>query len=311
MIMLVKQVIIIPKIGIIRVARLTKEKLEAWRTEVAQAPKRVTIKVKGLEYTSKPSELKYEDMTEDQKRKRRDTANHILLLLKCALNHALKTGKIEQPKRGMWKDAEEFKGTKGVKNKIINEVEVKRLLAACKTQDFKNLVIAALFTGARYMELARLVVSDYNKINGTIFFGPFGKNKGLKRYVYLNDEGKKHFDKMVEGKGSTEAIFTRDCNRLKYTQEKRPGIKDRWVESDQSYFMRLACKDAEIEDFAFHGLRHCFASDLVNNGYPLSFVAEQLGHTSTAMVQKYYGHLMPSAIAKMMRERKTNILEND
>jgi integrase len=52
----------------------------------------------------------------------------------------------------------------------------------------------------------------------------------------------------------------------------------------------------------FHELRHTYASTLVNAGVPLAYVAAQLGHTDTTMVEKYYGHLSPSALADSIRK---------
>jgi integrase len=52
---------------------------------------------------------------------------------------------------------------------------------------------------------------------------------------------------------------------------------------------------------SFHGLRHTYASALVNAGVPLAYVAAQLGHTDTRMVERHYGHLAPSAMAAAIR----------
>ena len=40
---------------------------------------------------------------------------------------------------------------------------------------------------------------------------------------------------------------------------------------------------------------------LVNAGCPLAYVAAQLGHSDTRMVEKHYGHLAPSALADSIR----------
>ena len=42
-----------------------------------------------------------------------------------------------------------------------------------------------------------------------------------------------------------------------------------------------------------HGLRHTFASLLIQNGESLAYVKEQLGHASIKMTVDTYGHLVP------------------
>ena len=56
-------------------------------------------------------------------------------------------------------------------------------------------------------------------------------------------------------------------------------------------------KDAQIEDFRFHDLRHDFASRLVMHGVVLYRVKELLGHGSISMTERY-AHLAPEALAE-------------
>jgi site-specific recombinase XerD len=56
-------------------------------------------------------------------------------------------------------------------------------------------------------------------------------------------------------------------------------------------------KDAKIEDFRFHDLRHDFASQLVMKGADLYRVKELLGHGSIEITQRY-AHLAPHTLAE-------------
>lgn len=70
----------------------------------------------------------------------------------------------------------------------------------------------------------------------------------------------------------------------------RPGKKHhRWRK-----FWVEALKQAEIEDFRFHDLRHCFASYLAMQGHDAIQIADLTGHKSLAMVKRY-SHLNPAS----------------
>jgi integrase len=49
-------------------------------------------------------------------------------------------------------------------------------------------------------------------------------------------------------------------------------------------------------------LRHTYASGQVNKGVPMAHVTAQMSHADTTMVEKYYGHLCPSALADSVRK---------
>ena len=73
------------------------------------------------------------------------------------------------------------------------------------------------------------------------------------------------------------------------------GVDDRWRKDDCQSPLANALEVSEVEPLTFHELRHTYASGLVNGGCPLSFVAAQLGHADTRMVEKHYGHLCKTA----------------
>ena len=54
----------------------------------------------------------------------------------------------------------------------------------------------------------------------------------------------------------------------------------------KKHFVR-AVKEAGIDDFRFHDLRHCAASYLAMNGATLPEIAAILGHKTLQMVQRY------------------------
>jgi len=282
---------IIPALGEIEVAKLTKRKIEDWLHSLAEAPRRKTGRVRGedegIEHLAEPA-------TEDEKRARKDTANRILTNLRAALNLARKNGMVSCPP--IWKDAERFKNVGAARVRFLTVVEQRRLVNVCPA-GFKELVQAALYTGCRYGELCRFTVRDFDAKAGTVFIEK--SKSGKPRHVTLTKEGIAWFKSQVTGKPSGALLFTRP--NAKGIERKDMGNPFAWGPHDQKKAMLMACTAAKIDQIGFHELRHTYASGLVNAGVPLPFVAAQLGHTDTSMVEKHYGHLCPTAKADAIR----------
>jgi integrase len=66
------------------------------------------------------------------------------------------------------------------------------------------------------------------------------------------------------------------------------------MRSPRMWFDRVL-KDAKIEGFRWHDLRHTFASRLRQKGAKLEDIAEALGHKSL-MMSKRYAHLGPKGL---------------
>ncbi|MGW4699796.1 tyrosine-type recombinase/integrase [Streptomyces sp. NPDC004285] len=55
------------------------------------------------------------------------------------------------------------------------------------------------------------------------------------------------------------------------------------------------------EGAGMYGFRHCFASNALGSGIPITDVAEWMGHKSIEETYRTYRHLMPGSIAKAAR----------
>lgn len=61
--------------------------------------------------------------------------------------------------------------------------------------------------------------------------------------------------------------------------------------SVSAMFGKFIKKNKELEHIHLHGLRHTFASVLINNGIPIYYVSKIMGHQSTHITENTYAHL--------------------
>ena len=281
---------ILPELGPLEVAKLTRARLEKWQAALAASPALARPRP-GAE---KPN-LRHKTVLPEQQRARKDTANRVFTVLKASLNLALARRRTTATGEA-WREVKPFKGVGRARTRFLTVEEQVRLVNACP-EDFRRLVRGALFTGARYGELARALVQDFNPSAGTLFLVGKGTGEGKPRQVVLTEEGQAFFQEITAGRPAGEVIF----QRAKLERRKHQDAGSQWIHGDQSRFMAAACIAANLEALTIHELRHTYASGLVNAGCPLAYVAAQLGHTDTRMVEKHYGHLAPSALAESIR----------
>jgi integrase len=211
--------------------------------------------------------------------------------LRAALNLAFQEKHV--PTDAGWANARAFRGTQVARLHFLAVAEQVRLVNVCPA-DFRLLVQAGLFTGAREAELTRLVAQDFDPENGSIFI-EFTKNR-KSRYVTLTTEGQAFFQALTAGLEPTTPLF----RRTEYDRKDRRNTGE-WTRPEMTRMMRTVCDAAKIPHMVFHELRHTYASILVNAGVPLVFVAQQLGHANTRQVEKHYGHLCKTAKAEAVR----------
>jgi integrase len=286
-----------PTLGDVCIPDLTAERIRRWHWELANAPafKRTAA--------GKPQQCKLPPKTEEDKRKRRASANRMLSLLKAILNSAFDEGHVGN--REAWgRRVKPFEDADAARTRYLSIADGRRLVNACGP-DFRLLVLAALFTGARYGQLIELTVDRFNSDAGTVQLRSRKGRGRLKIYnAVLNDEGREFFEQVCAGRASHELVFrhTGRIDRAIERGESTDDDKGEWREAEQVRLMREACKRAKITPpLGFHQLRHTWASLSVMAGMPLVVVAQNLGHSGTAMVEKFYGHLAPSFVADAIR----------
>jgi integrase len=272
--------LILPVLGDIEASKLTASIIQNWLVSVAATAPRLRTR-KGESQRHRIIDRRDAETV----RRRRATANRTLTVLKAALNRAWRAGNIADD--SAWRRVEPFENADAARIRYLTTVEARRLINACP-MDFRQLVQAALATGARYGELIVLRASDYHADSDTLHIRASKTGKG--RHVYLTAEGKTFFTALASGKAG-DALLLAKANG------------STWDKSHQARPMSDACTHAKIlPAISFHGLRHTYASLAVMNGAPLLVVAKNLGHSDTRMVEKHYGHLAPSYIADAIRD---------
>ena len=269
---------ILPELGNLLVEKLTADRLLRWRNSVATRPKRVRTKRSA----DRPATRDIPD-DDDARRKRRATANRILTMLKAALNRAFHAGRIASDQA--WRRVKPFAKVDEAVVRYLTADEARRLVNACN-KDFRRLVQAALLTGCRYSELARLKAEAFNPDSGTV---AIRLSKGKVRHVTLADEGFACFLAWTRGQPPHRHVFLRDDG----------GV---WGPSHQQRPLEQASRLAGISPpVSFHVLRHTHASQLAMRGVPMAVIAKQLGHADSRMTEKHYAHLAPNYVADTIR----------
>ncbi|OAI28683.1 integrase [Methylosinus sp. R-45379] len=267
-----------PKLGAVLVADLDRDKLTAWRNEIANRPRHVRGK-KGKAARALPA-----PQSDEEKRRRQASANRTLTVLRAALNQAFREGKIDSDVA--WRAVKPFREVETARVRYFTVDEARRIVNASQGA-FRTLVNAALFTGCRYGELTRLRVADFNPDAGTL---SVGKSKsGKARHVVLTEEGQVFFRQVTAGRESGDLLLEKDGGGA-------------WGASHQLRPMKEACAGARIKPAGFHILRHTYASLLAMAGAPLNVIAKNLGHADTRMCEKHYAHLAPSYLAETIRK---------
>ena len=266
-----------PQLGADEVKSLDATRLRQWHAAIAAAAPRLR---------TRPGQLQnVRDTTDDPEasRRRRASANRILTVLKAALNHAWRDGKV--PADEAWRRVAPFREVDAARVRYPDRDECRRLVNA-SPERLRTIVRAALLAGARYSELARMSVADYHRYSRTLLIRT--SKAGKLRHIELTAEGLEFFEQITAGRHGTEQLFHRDGAR--------------WGKSHQQRPLTEACRTAGISPPAsFHTLRHTYASLMVMDNVPLMVVARNLGHADTRMVEKHYGHLATSYIRQAIR----------
>jgi integrase len=265
-----------PALGNVALSALTTKRIKDWLNGFAASP--------ILARPSRIGRKRRDIIGTDGQRRRKATANRVYTVLRSALNHAFREGRIDDDRA--WRKVKPFRDVELAKIRYLDPGERVRLVNACSGK-FRDLARGALLTGARYGELTRMIVSDFDASAGTI--SVWISKSGKPRHIVLTDEGKAFFEALTAGLNAGDLIFTNENGTA-------------WKHSEQHRPIKAACEIAKIKPaISFHILRHTHGAALAMGGAPLPVIAKQLGHADTRITEKHYAHLAPNYVADTIR----------
>lgn len=163
---------------------------------------------------------------------------------------------------------------KNSRDRSLTLQERERLLSICKSDEGSYLYIVvslALYTGARQGELLGLQWKDIDFQRRVVTF--YATKNGDDRVVPLVKQAVELLADLNKVRRiDTALVFPRKDGK------KPMDMRKRWEK---------AVKDAGLEDFHFHDLRHTAGSYLAMSGATLLEISHILGHKTLQMVKRY------------------------
>lgn len=244
----------------VKLDKLRRHHLKAWRKRLEQAPALLT--------RNKNGEKRWKERS-------KSTVNRDMVPLRAALAQVLKPGAPNTD--AAWQEAlKPFKGADKRRDVYLDRAERRKLIEAA-SEEAKPFVKALCLLPLRPGAMAELTVRDFDKRTRSL---TIGKDKnGNPRQIALPEVLADFFGEQVKGKLPAAPIFARANGEV--------WNKDAW-----KYPIKAAVKAAGLPLAASaYTLRHCVITDLIRARLPILTVA-QLSGTSVAMIEKHYGHLV-------------------
>jgi integrase len=170
--------------------------------------------------------------------------------------------------------------------RYLSDDERSRLFEAVSQSSWDKLyliTLLAITTGARKGELTSIKWSDID----------FDRQVA---YISTTKNGEPKVLPLTESATAELQRFNKQNNSFVFDSEVKPGraycFTKPWTR---------ALKEAGIEDFTFHSLRHTCASYLAMNGASLLEIADVLGHKQIQMTKRY-SHLCVEHKAKLINK---------
>ncbi|MDO4998195.1 MAG: site-specific tyrosine recombinase XerD [Neisseria sp.] len=180
---------------------------------------------------------------------------------------------------------------------IISEAQIERLLNAPDVDTPHGLRDKALLeliyaTGLRVSEAVKLQLNGLDLQRGMV--NTIGKG-GKQRIVPMGEEAVEWLERYLQN-ARGELLKNARCDAV-FVSQKKVGITRQlaWM------IVEKYAEQAEIQALSPHGLRHAFATHLVNHGADLRVVQMLLGHSDLSTTQ-IYTHVANERLQNMIEQ---------
>ena len=197
------------------------------------------------------------------------TVQEEIATLRRVLNLAVKYNKITMSPISHWPTIK----VDNVRERILSRDEFSRL-AEVTPAFMWRIILMAYHTGMRQAEILKLEW-DQIDMEGWIRLRANQTKSGKARIVALNKTVLDMLQEMPRHPISQKVFLSANKEPL-----------DRFTTYLRTVFER-SLKQATIENFVFHDLRHTYVTNMMRAGHPEYAVMKQVGHESTAMLRRY------------------------
>jgi integrase len=170
------------------------------------------------------------------------------------------------------------------RQRFLNQQEAHDLLAelASRSKDLHDQALLSLYTGMRAGEVFALIWADVDIGHGFLMLR--NTKNGTTRHVPMTKRIKAMF-------AEKKRLEPHDFVFPSRTGKRRTQVSKSFSLAVEKLGFNKSVTDPKLK-VVFHTLRHTFASWLVMAGTPLYTVGKLLGHSSSAMTERY-SHLAP------------------
>jgi integrase len=271
------------------IANPTPAEIDRWKSNLLGG--RIIAELVQADVDSWKRGMVRRDAADDEvERKSKDSANRLLTMVKAALNRVFNDDANKITSDVAWRRVKPFPDVGRAREAHLDQPQCAELIKVT-SGGFRNLVIAALLTGARPPhELAGCKVRDFHATSGTLSVD----GKTGHRDIVLTAEAVKFFKGLVTGRDPSALLLPKDDGTA-------------WGKNHHQRLMADAVTDAKLPaDTGIYTLRHTHASQSILAGMNLKLLAENMG-TSILMLEKHYGKFIAASRRKLVEESSFKI----